>query len=131
MEESYEGEALWIDNETLKTKKGDLDYLFKVNRRSLLIEGKTVWRNGETIVEIVYQDYKAFRGNVFPTRITAFFPPKKITIKINLDSTVINEVLAKNLFIISLPPKIMCLPLAKLNDFFPLILHSLISGYSL
>ena len=119
MEENYEGEALWIDDETLKTKKGDLDYLFKVNRRSLLIEGKTVRRNGETVAEIVYQDYKRFMGNVFPTTITAFFPAKKTTIKINLDSPVINEVLAENLFNLSLPPEIICLPLTKLNDFFP------------
>src|SRR4030042_899699 len=119
MEETYEGETLWLDDETLKTKKGDLDYLFKVNRSSLLIEGKTVRRNGETIAQIVYQDYKRFMGNVFPTKITAFFPPSKTTIKINLDSPVINEVLAENLFILSLPPEIMCLPLTKLNDFFP------------
>ena len=77
MEENYEGEALWLDDETLKTKKGDLDYLFKVNRRSLLIEGKTVRRKGETVAEIVYQDYKRFMGNIFPTTITAFFPSKK------------------------------------------------------
>jgi hypothetical protein len=119
MEESYEGEALWLDDETLKTKKGDLDYLFKINRRSLFIEGKTVRRNNETIAEIVYQDYKRFLGNVFPTTITAFFLPKKTTIKINLDCPVINEGLAENLFILSLPPEIMCLPLTKLNDFFP------------
>jgi len=119
MEENYEGEPLWLDDETLKTKKGNLDYLFKVNRRSLLIEGKTVRRNNETIAEIVYQDHKQFIGNVFPTTITAFFPPKKTTIKINLDSPVINEGLAENLFILSLPPEIMCLPLTKLNDFFP------------
>jgi len=119
MEENYEGEALWLDDKTLKTKKGDLDYVFNVNKRSLLIEGKTVRRNRETIAEIVYHDYKQFMGNVFPTTITAFFPPKKTTIKINLNSPVINEGLAENLFVLSLPPKIMCLPLAKLNDLFP------------
>ena len=119
MEENYEGEALWMDDETLKTKKGDLNYLFKVNRRSLLIEGKTVRRNGETVAEIVYQDYKRFGENVFSTTITAFFPPKKTTIKINLDSPVINEGLADKFFILSLPPEIMCLPLTKLIDFFP------------
>jgi hypothetical protein len=78
-----------------------------------------VRRNGEIIVEIVYQDYKRFRGIIFPTKITAFFPSKKTTIKINLDAPVINEGLAENLFILSLPPEIMCLPLIKLNDFFP------------
>ena len=119
MEENYDGEALWLNDEILKTRKGDLDYVFKVNRRSLLIEGKTVQRRGETIAEIVYQDYKRFMGNVFPTTITAFFPPKKTIIKINLDSPVINEVLTENLFVLSLPSKIMCLPLTKLNDFFP------------
>jgi hypothetical protein len=119
MGENYEGEALWLDDETLKTKKGNLDYLFKVNRRLLLIEGKTVRSKGETIAQIVYQDYKRFMGNIFPTKITAFFPPKKTTIKINLDSPVINEVLAENFFILSLPPEIMCLPLTKLDDFFP------------
>jgi hypothetical protein len=119
MEENYEGEALWIDDETLKTKKGDLNYLFKVNRRSLLIDGKTVGRNGKTIAEIVYQDYKRFMGNVFPTTITAFFPPKKTTIKINLDSPVFDEVVPENLFSLSLPAEIRCLPLTKLNDFFP------------
>jgi hypothetical protein len=68
MEENYEGEALWLDDETLKTKKGDLDYLFKVNRRSLLIEGKTVRRNNETIAEIVYQDYSDLWKMFFPLR---------------------------------------------------------------
>jgi hypothetical protein len=119
MEENYEGEALWLDDETLKTKKGNLDYVFKVNRRSLLIERKTVQRKGETVAEIYYQDYKRFMENVFPTTITAFFLPEKTTIKINLDSPVINKVLAENLFILSLPPTIMYLPLSKLNDLFP------------
>lgn len=119
MEENYEGETLWLDDETLKTKKGDLDYLFKVNRSLILIEEKTVRRSNETIAEIVYQDYKRFSGNVFPGTIKAFFPPKKTTIKINLDSPVINEELAEKFFIISPPPEIMCLPLTKLNDFFP------------
>ena len=77
MEENYEGETLWLDDETLKTKKGDLDYLFKVNRRSLLIEGKTVRRNGETVAEIIYQDYKRFMGNIFPNYDHSVFPAKK------------------------------------------------------
>ncbi|WAC07082.1 MAG: DUF4292 domain-containing protein [Thermodesulfobacteriota bacterium] len=118
MEETYEGEPLWLDDETLKTKKGNLDYEFKINRRSLFIERKTVQRNGKTIAEIFYQDYKRFVGNVFPTVITAFFPSEKTTIKINLDSPVINKRLAENLFILSLPQKIRYLPLTKLNDFF-------------
>jgi len=119
MGENYEGESLWLDDETLKTKKENLDYVFKINRRSLFIERKIVQRKGGTIAEIYYQDYKRFTGNVFPTAITAFFPPEKTTIKINLDSPVINEALAENLFVLSLPQNIMYLPLTKLNDFFP------------
>jgi hypothetical protein len=55
----------------------------------------------------------------FPLRSQRFFRPKKTTIKINLDSPVINEVLAEKFFTLSLPPGIMYLPLTKLNDFFP------------
>ena len=119
IEGNYEGKPTWFDEETLKTKKGNLEYLFKINKKYLIIDGKTVRREGQTIAQIKYQDYNQFKGNIFPATFKAFFPNTKTSIHITLDSPDINKALAENLFVLSLPPKIKCLPLTKLNDFFP------------
>lgn len=119
MEKTYEGEPQWVDGETLKTKKENLEYLFKVNKTFLIIDEKTVLRAGKTIAQISYQDYKPANGTVFPATIKAFFPTTRTAIYITLDAPVMNEPLAENLFVLSLPPKIRYLPLATLDNLFP------------
>lgn len=113
-----EGEIFWEDDYNLKTKNKNLEYEITVSSPEFQIEKKQIYYQGEKIMEIAYQDYKKFSKNTLPTKITAFFPQKKTTIKINLISPVINEVLSEQLFNFAPPEKSTWLPLSRLNDFF-------------
>ena len=118
LEGEYDWEHVEYNDYSLRMQNGEFNYFFNINRNSLLLEKKTIAHNGVVIAEFFYQDYRKIFEKILPTKITAFFPPKKTTLTLYLDSPVINEALADNFFILSLPPNIRWLPLSKLNDFF-------------
>lgn len=98
--------------------------LLKINPHNLLVDKKTLFRGGQTVAEIDYQNYERFGQNFFPTLVRVSVPVQQTTIAFDFKDPTVNQSLPDNLFALSLPSHVKRLPLSELPVGFPAITPS-------